>query len=731
MSDENLIKLTDLVLNAGTQPRAARDEATVSRYAEDMAAGAEFPPIVVFHDGQQHILADGFHRVAAALKAGWHTLPADIRQGDVRDAILYAAGANATHGLPRSSEDVRRAVKRLLLDDEWRGWSNRKLAELAHTSHTTVGRIRQELVEAGEIEEATERTYERDGEIRTMETSAIGTKQRLVLRRQIGGHRLIVCGPDEDGEYVGLHKVQSGGMWKVRSRKLSGDRDVLVQWFEINEKTLEGQQQEATTGTLFQLEPDDMKPPLAGLSWHDDLLQASREAYRLHPDVLACLGKTGIYNIAIGRDAIRLTKALHVRGKFIPCAEGAKPDWLWVIDAATVEELVNDGHSIARLEIDDQAASDLANAVIHDVEMPWEVARREEAAAYARERKEKIGAQAEPTTGTAFQLEEEPTFSLGDRVVNPATGALGTVKRVMAEGQMLNVAWDDRDPSDRSLGLSTAKGLQHADTADVSPTKPNTDGVPAWLSDYRRIVKEDYFIVLFGIGKGQHVYVAFERAAELVAEALRQDVVKVKVGQEQIAAVKVHDLHEPTMERLHDRFGADLMLVTEDIDPALKQFVDNHIPTTAAWQAAEAKPAPTGTPHQLDETPNGDGLPAWVADDGPDAGKPGNGSKPAAVTPDSLLFQLEMIQSGLEALGQSDDPVRAAVYRSIIERLRFWSVAMLQKVLLWLAQSKTWADIKEAVADIDIDDHHAVESALTRLFKQAIDKPAERWAVQR
>jgi hypothetical protein len=36
-------------------------------YAEDMAAGAVFPAIVLFFDGAEYWLVDGFHRILAAL----------------------------------------------------------------------------------------------------------------------------------------------------------------------------------------------------------------------------------------------------------------------------------------------------------------------------------------------------------------------------------------------------------------------------------------------------------------------------------------------------------------------------------------------------------------------------------------------------------------------------------------------------------------------------------------
>lgn len=58
----------------------------------------------------------GWHRVAGAEQAGLTEIEADVQPGTKRDALLYSAGANATHGLRRSNADKRRSV-RLLLGD--------------------------------------------------------------------------------------------------------------------------------------------------------------------------------------------------------------------------------------------------------------------------------------------------------------------------------------------------------------------------------------------------------------------------------------------------------------------------------------------------------------------------------------------------------------------------------------------------------------------------------------
>jgi len=137
------------IKDGGAQVRVEMHPETVADYAADMLDGAVFPPVIVYHDGSDYWLADGFHRVEAARKIDRTEIEAEIRKGTARDAILHGIGSNATHGLRRTQGDKRRAVERLLTDPEWAAWSDRKIAQLAKVDHKTVGKIRRELT--GEI----------------------------------------------------------------------------------------------------------------------------------------------------------------------------------------------------------------------------------------------------------------------------------------------------------------------------------------------------------------------------------------------------------------------------------------------------------------------------------------------------------------------------------------------------------------------------------------------------
>lgn len=139
------IQVSKIRKDGGTQARSSMNPENVQEYAEAMKEGAVFPPVVVFNDGESFWLGDGFHRVSAAEMAGIDLLEADVKEGDLRDARLYAIGANASHGIRRTNADKRMAVKMLLQDQEWCQWSNREIARRCGVSDPFVMKVREEL----------------------------------------------------------------------------------------------------------------------------------------------------------------------------------------------------------------------------------------------------------------------------------------------------------------------------------------------------------------------------------------------------------------------------------------------------------------------------------------------------------------------------------------------------------------------------------------------------------
>jgi hypothetical protein len=142
-----IISISDLDRN-GLQTRCALNEQTVVDYAEAMKERAKFPPVKVFCDGEKFYLADGFHRVEAALRFCAKKIKADVSPGGFVDALRYALKANADHGLRRTNEDKRRTLEM--------AWEHREelfggepshalLAEACGVSESSVRRFREEI----------------------------------------------------------------------------------------------------------------------------------------------------------------------------------------------------------------------------------------------------------------------------------------------------------------------------------------------------------------------------------------------------------------------------------------------------------------------------------------------------------------------------------------------------------------------------------------------------------
>lgn len=168
-----MIPVSKIRTDGGTQSRAAINEATVDEYAEALAdPETVFPPVVVYYDGRDHWLADGFHRVAAWERVGRVEVPAEVRQGDRRRAILHSVAANSTHGLRRTNDDKRRAVMTLLEDDEWSKWSDRQIARQCGVSHEFVRKLRGPSLSTVDSEPRTYTT--KHGTEATMNVANIG-----------------------------------------------------------------------------------------------------------------------------------------------------------------------------------------------------------------------------------------------------------------------------------------------------------------------------------------------------------------------------------------------------------------------------------------------------------------------------------------------------------------------------------------------------------------------------
>jgi hypothetical protein len=103
----------------------------------------------VYEVDGQHLLADGFHRHAAAVLLGKRTIPAELKHGTFTEALDFVSSVNLFHGLPLTRSERRRAVEvKLKLHHDW---SDRRMAEELAVSRELVAKIRRQLIEGNQI----------------------------------------------------------------------------------------------------------------------------------------------------------------------------------------------------------------------------------------------------------------------------------------------------------------------------------------------------------------------------------------------------------------------------------------------------------------------------------------------------------------------------------------------------------------------------------------------------
>ena len=107
------LRIADLLANTPIDPEAHLDAAQVKRYAEMLDA---LPPLVVFDTGEALLLADGYHRLAAARRCGLEMVKlrcamarSKMRCNTLRRWPLHSAASPPTRS-SRASGNVARTV---------------------------------------------------------------------------------------------------------------------------------------------------------------------------------------------------------------------------------------------------------------------------------------------------------------------------------------------------------------------------------------------------------------------------------------------------------------------------------------------------------------------------------------------------------------------------------------------------------------------------------------------
>ena len=178
------IPLENIVIDERIQVRVAGlDQERVEQYALAMEEGAEFPPVVLFREGETLYLADGFHRVAAAWQAEKEKIRAEVRPGGYEAAQDYAEEANLNHGLELSTRDKRNIFeRRVQRGHEWSTWSNRALAAALGVDEGTIRNWRKALSRAENSAPASTKRIGADGKVYDVSGIQAANEQRAQER---------------------------------------------------------------------------------------------------------------------------------------------------------------------------------------------------------------------------------------------------------------------------------------------------------------------------------------------------------------------------------------------------------------------------------------------------------------------------------------------------------------------------------------------------------------------
>lgn len=151
------LRLSQVEVDLSIQPRYSDYPDTVARYAEiirEHGRDAMPPPVVFVLDGTYKV-ADGLHRYKGHVEAAKGADPEvefEVWEGTEEEAVEYAAGCNAEHGLPRTHDDIRTAILHLLRTEKYKNASATVLKDVVRVSDSMVRRCIRELESAGMIE---------------------------------------------------------------------------------------------------------------------------------------------------------------------------------------------------------------------------------------------------------------------------------------------------------------------------------------------------------------------------------------------------------------------------------------------------------------------------------------------------------------------------------------------------------------------------------------------------
>lgn len=130
-------------LDGDTQPRVELDRGRAEELAGLLRLGVELPPVIVFKDDEyRYWLASGFHRYHAHRLAGHQFVVANVLDGSLNEARLFAASTNKVSVLPRTTQDKMRAVHLVLTSPLAAGWDDNRVADHVQVPRALVAAVR-------------------------------------------------------------------------------------------------------------------------------------------------------------------------------------------------------------------------------------------------------------------------------------------------------------------------------------------------------------------------------------------------------------------------------------------------------------------------------------------------------------------------------------------------------------------------------------------------------------
>jgi hypothetical protein len=148
------IQIHQVTVDPSLQPRVKGLDADHVRTLQEAPEG--WPPLLVVQRGNQYLLVDGFHRLAAAQNLRIGTMPVKViptpADGDLH---ALAFSSNASHGKPLSLADRRAFAERILRGEPH--LADREIGRRCGLSSNTVGVVRERLEDAAQIEQTSER----------------------------------------------------------------------------------------------------------------------------------------------------------------------------------------------------------------------------------------------------------------------------------------------------------------------------------------------------------------------------------------------------------------------------------------------------------------------------------------------------------------------------------------------------------------------------------------------